>query len=95
MKNSKRVSSKPITGIPAPASARSGIVVTEGWLGVQGKYGYEAHGQFESVAVAWVMLRQHWPEYRRVASDMPGVVEAITIDVNCVTRTDHKAVETL
>lgn len=67
------------TGIPAPAprTARSGIAITEGWLGVQGRYGYEAHGEFESVPAARAYLRQHWHDYRRINSDVPGGVEAI------------------
>lgn len=60
-----------------PRTAQTDVVVTERWLGIRGKYGYEAHGEFLSESEARAVLRQRWPDHRRVESDAPDVIEAI------------------
>ena len=65
-----------ITTTP-PRTVQTDVVVTDGWLGIRGKYGYEAHGEYGSESEARAVLRQRFSDHRRVESDDPDVIEVI------------------
>ena len=41
-----------------PRTVRAQITVTDGWLGIEGRYGYVAHGEYTSDAQVRAALRQ-------------------------------------